>query len=230
MSDTKYYYIHSLDKYLSSTGGLYTDEELDYLYEVEQAWKDNLPKYSFKELMKIFPEAEPAAKRGLRNEIKYYKQKIVENNVARQDYYDKTILKAHWKEKTELKEKSDKFHDGINDRYESKIKSAMFKLSHLEGKPNTTKDSVDEIQVEEAKRVPIENFYDDKLIRTGKKAKGKCPFHKEKTPSFVIYLDQNSFYCYGCHAGGSVIDFLIRKEDKTFLQVVKELSKWEGIL
>jgi|2_EtaG_2_1085320.scaffolds.fasta_scaffold32441_2 hypothetical protein len=230
MSETKFYYIHSLDKYLSSTGGLYTDEELDYLYDLEQAWKDSLPNYTFKELMEIFPEASASAKRGLKSEIKYYKKLITDSGVAREKFYEERVMGADFRDQVEMKKKNDEFHDEQVGKYESRIKSVMFKLSHLEGKPKTNKNGVDELQVEEAKRVPIENFYDGKLQRNGARLKGNCPFHNEKTPSFTIYLNQNSFYCYGCHIGGSVIDFLIKKEDKTFLEVVKELSGWEGIL
>lgn len=224
MSDTKYYYIQSLDKYLSSTGGLYTDEELDYLYDLECEWRDSLPNYTFQELMEIFPEGKSAAKRGLKAEIKAYKAEIARLDVAREEEYENKILKAKLGEKKELQRKSDEYYDELRSKYESKVKSAMFKLAHLEGKPETT-DGVSEVDIEGAKQVPITDFYTDKLHKSGKRAKGRCPFHNEKTASFTIYLDQNSFYCYGCHAGGSVVDFVMRQQDLSFLQAVKLLIK-----
>ena len=43
------------------------------------------------------------------------------------------------------------------------------------------------------------------LRRSGRNLMGLCPFHGEKTPSFVLYPESNSFYCFGCGAGGDTI-------------------------
>lgn len=77
--------------------------------------------------------------------------------------------------------------------------------------------------VKRAKEVPIEFLYQGKLVKKGNRATGPCPFHKEKHSSFVIYLDQNSFFCYGCGAGGDVIDYLCRKDNLKFFEAVKKL-------
>lgn len=45
------------------------------------------------------------------------------------------------------------------------------------------------------------------LRKTGARYKGKCPFHDERTASFVVYPETRSFYCFGCMAAGDVIDF-----------------------
>ena len=45
------------------------------------------------------------------------------------------------------------------------------------------------------------------LRRMGARWKGKCPFHQEKTASFVVYTDTKSYYCFGCGVHGDVIDF-----------------------
>lgn len=50
-----------------------------------------------------------------------------------------------------------------------------------------------------------------------------CPFHGEKTPS--LRLHKSGWYCYGCHQGGSVIDFVMRHEDCTFVTAVKAIDK-----
>lgn len=50
-----------------------------------------------------------------------------------------------------------------------------------------------------------------------------CPFHGEKTPS--LRLHKSGWYCYGCHQGGSVIDFVMRHEDCTFVAAVKAIDK-----
>ena len=50
------------------------------------------------------------------------------------------------------------------------------------------------------------------LRRRGKNLTGLCPFHSEKTPSFTVYPDTQSFYCFGCDAGGDAITFMKKME------------------
>ena len=50
------------------------------------------------------------------------------------------------------------------------------------------------------------------LKRAGPIMKGLCPFHSEKTPSFTVYPSNNSFYCFGCGAGGDQISFIMQME------------------
>lgn len=57
-----------------------------------------------------------------------------------------------------------------------------------------------------------------------------CPFHSEKTPSCTVYPDQQSFYCYGCGAGGDVITFMRRMDNLTFMEAVESLAKRAGIV
>jgi DNA primase len=56
------------------------------------------------------------------------------------------------------------------------------------------------------------------LKRAGKNLKGLCPFHNEKTPSFVVYPENGSFYCFGCGVGGDIFTFtkLIENLDYDF--------------
>ena len=54
------------------------------------------------------------------------------------------------------------------------------------------------------------------LRRTGRNYKGLCPFHSEKTPSFTVDPERGFFYCFGCHAGGDVFDFVMRVGALTF--------------
>ena len=47
-----------------------------------------------------------------------------------------------------------------------------------------------------------------------------CPFHDETKPSFTVYADTQSFYCYGCGTGGDVINFLIKIEKIEYMPVL----------
>ena len=60
------------------------------------------------------------------------------------------------------------------------------------------------------------------LKRRGKNLVGLCPFHSEKTPSFTVYPENNSFYCFGCGAGGDVVTFVRRMENLDYVERIKE--------
>ncbi len=67
------------------------------------------------------------------------------------------------------------------------------------------------------------------LRRGGKHYWGLCPFHTEKTPSFSVDAEQQLFYCFGCHSGGTVFTFLMRREGAEFIDVVRHLGEETGI-
>ncbi len=67
------------------------------------------------------------------------------------------------------------------------------------------------------------------LKRKGRNYWGLCPFHNEKTPSFSVDPEQKLFYCFGCHAGGTVFTFLVQREGKEFKEVVEALAQQAGI-
>ncbi len=67
------------------------------------------------------------------------------------------------------------------------------------------------------------------LKRAGSNLKGLCPFHSEKTPSFTVYPGTQSFYCFGCGAGGDVINFVMRTENLDYVSAVETLAKRAGI-
>ncbi|MBQ8182606.1 MAG: DNA primase [Clostridia bacterium] len=67
------------------------------------------------------------------------------------------------------------------------------------------------------------------LRRRGKTLTGLCPFHNEKTPSFTVYPDTSSYYCFGCGAGGDVINFVRHIENLDYIEAVKLLADRAGI-
>ena len=67
------------------------------------------------------------------------------------------------------------------------------------------------------------------LRRRGRNLVGLCPFHGEKTPSFNIYTETESFYCFGCGAAGDVISFIMRIENLDYVEAVKYLAQRAGM-
>lgn len=67
------------------------------------------------------------------------------------------------------------------------------------------------------------------LKRRGSNLIGSCPFHNEKTPSFTIWPEKGSYYCFGCGAGGDVITFMMQIERLDYVEAVKVLAERVGM-
>jgi DNA primase len=90
-----------------------------------------------------------------------------------------------------------------------------------------------ENQIEEIKRkIDIVEFIGSfiTLKKAGRNFKAVCPFHQEKSPSFVISPERGIWHCFGaCGEGGDVIKFLMKWENITFIEALKELAKKTGV-
>ncbi len=82
-----------------------------------------------------------------------------------------------------------------------------------------------------AARNPIEEVVGQyvNLKRSGSNLFGLCPFHGEKTPSFSVAPDKGIFYCFGCHKGGSVINFEMEIEGLSYPDAVRALAQRAGM-
>ncbi len=67
------------------------------------------------------------------------------------------------------------------------------------------------------------------LKRAGRNFKATCPFHHEKTPSFMVSPDRQIYHCFGCGAGGNVFNFLMQYDRLEFLEAVQMLAKKTGV-
>ncbi|MFH0749924.1 MAG: DNA primase [Candidatus Gottesmanbacteria bacterium] len=67
------------------------------------------------------------------------------------------------------------------------------------------------------------------LKKSGRNFKGLCPFHNEKTPSFMVSPDRQVFHCFGCGKGGSVIDFVMEYNHVDFPEALEELASRAGV-
>ena len=80
-------------------------------------------------------------------------------------------------------------------------------------------------------RNPIEEVVSQyvSLTRRGNNQFGLCPFHGEKTASFSVAADKGIFYCFGCHKGGGVINFIMEIENLSYPDAVQYLAKRVGM-
>ncbi|MEG1835814.1 MAG: DNA primase [Oscillospiraceae bacterium] len=89
----------------------------------------------------------------------------------------------------------------------------------------------DEFLSEIRMRADVENIISSyvTLKRKGKILSGLCPFHNEKTPSFTVYPETQSYYCFGCGAGGDVITFIRDIENLDYIEAAKFLADRVGL-
>ena len=87
-------------------------------------------------------------------------------------------------------------------------------------------DVINEIKYKNDIETTISQYVN--LKRRGKNLVGLCPFHSEKTPSFTVYPESSSFYCFGCGVGGDVITFTGLLENLDYIESVKLLAERSG--
>ena len=68
------------------------------------------------------------------------------------------------------------------------------------------------------------------LKKFGRNYKAPCPFHNEKTPSFIVSSEKQIYHCFGCGAGGNVFSFLMRYENLQFPEAVEMLAEKSGVV
>ncbi len=67
------------------------------------------------------------------------------------------------------------------------------------------------------------------LKKTGRNYKGLCPFHNEKTPSFIVSPERQTFHCFGCSRGGDIFAFVMEYEHVDFVEALEELAEITGV-
>ena len=69
-----------------------------------------------------------------------------------------------------------------------------------------------------------------KLKKNGRDYTGLCPFHKEKSPSFHVNQEKQLFHCFGCGAGGNLVQFVMKSEGLDFVEALKLMADRAGII
>ncbi len=95
------------------------------------------------------------------------------------------------------------------------------------------KGSIPEATIEEIRRrtdiVSLIGEYVT-LRKAGRNFLGLCPFHQEKTPSFTVSPDKQMFYCFGCSEGGNAVSFLMKLNQLTFPEALRQLAGKVGVI
>lgn len=191
----------------------------EYAYKLEKEWRATIPRFSDKELLAMFPEAK-----------QIIPEKITELAEKRQELFGtikKKLILVKNAESDELSEWFWREWIKASDSTELlKVEKQIMRLKRLSmaGSGKVPKSNIDEEQIQEALQVPIENLINGALRKNSKTLCGLCPLHQEKHPSFHIYPQSNSFYCFGCNQGGDVIDFVRLLHDYSFKEAVNYLT------
>ncbi|MBA2278453.1 MAG: DNA primase [Chloroflexia bacterium] len=90
------------------------------------------------------------------------------------------------------------------------------------------RDAVAEIR-DRTDIVELVRGYVPSLKKTGRTFKGLCPFHQEKTPSFIVFPDSQNFHCFGCGKGGDIFTFYMLSEHVEFREGLRELARRAGV-
>jgi hypothetical protein len=94
-------------------------------------------------------------------------------------------------------------------------------VRRIDGRKQHYKKGITDEDIAMAKEYPLADLFEGKLFGR-KRLYGNCPFHNERTPSFYIFPD-NRFKCFGCQIHGTPIDYVMLRDNVSFLQAVKTL-------
>lgn len=169
------------------------------------------------DLLEIFPDAKRIIPQKIREWNLRRKTVVttIRQSLSRAENYDYTLA--------EMVKEMNKLVLGPK---LSEIDSHLARLHRhkqlVDGKQPT--ESLSEHLIQQARSFPIENLPGIELQRSGRRLRGLCPFHEERSPSFTVYPDGGGFFCFGCNKGGDSIAFVQLKYGYGFVQAVRFLT------
>jgi hypothetical protein len=111
--------------------------------------------------------------------------------------------------------------------YRDTVEQAIIIKQQTQPKPIVKPGHIDLVALkEQADIVAVIESYGVKLRKSGCNFKGLCPFHKEKTPSFMVYPQEKRYYCFGCQSTGDVFGFIMRMENITFPEAIARAGEF----
>ena len=168
-----------------------------------------LKQLQLKEIQEAFPEGKQIVNRLIRendSKIKHLEKVIIEVYNASYDDWTKTFIVMC-----------------IQHLYLNDVVKEHNRLKRYFYMPSNDNN----LTVEKAKEVKIEELFTPvKPRRSSKRITCCCPFHEDKHPSFVIYLETNSFHCFSGCGGGSSIDFVMKLHNYDFKKALEYLNNF----
>jgi len=191
----------------------------EYAYELEKEWRATIPRLTDKELLASFPEARwtiPEKIKELEEKQKEFSDALRKKLIMIKNAKSDELSEWFWREWLKASDGTELL----------KVEKQIMRLKRLlmVGSGKIPKGSITEEQIQGALLVPIENLINGPLRKSGKTLTGLCSLHQEKHPSFYIYSQSNSFYCFGCNQGGDVINFVRLLHDFSFKEAVNYLT------
>lgn len=117
------------------------------------------------------------------------------------------------------------FYEQRHEQLIKLIKLYEFRIRIAGKKNRQVSNGISQEDIERARQYPVRDLYTGKTRQFGRRLVGKCPFHPDDKPSFVIYEDNRGFHCFGCGANGNSITFVMKKNNLNFIEAVKYLIK-----
>lgn len=190
-------------------------EEQEFLFELEKNWRESLPRLSDSEWLKVFPEARSI----LLDKIREWGAEKMRLIGIVKKYLRETTAETYWYVWVSL-------HVAVIPHIEAAAKHIarlQRQIRHTSGR--LIKGRITQADIQRAKEIPIASLLSTNIRKTGKTLTTTCPLHADRSPSFVIYTETNSCWCFGCQQGGDSIAFTRQLHGLTFIDAVKYLLR-----
>jgi hypothetical protein len=195
----------------------------DFSYELEKAWRRSRLKFTDKELISLFPEARVVIPKKIEEWKEVLNMRI-------------EVIKSFLKDIYRLE--TDDFSKWFGERiieamYFPDIKEINGHIGRLQRQ--LMLDNAEQggriafwsEQVERARGRPIVEIANQSILlkMNGDKYSAQCPFHEDKTPSFYLYPETNTYHCFGCQAHGDVINLTMQLYGLSFKEAIRMLNQ-----
>lgn len=250
--DRDLYYNPELHAYFdTSTGEMFSFDEVERFDKEKREHRQSLEELPLFQLLNIYCDGcadgtekgvkarkacYMAARRGLKAEKEAVELLLNDEVAYRRGIYRDTVNRLTGSEKTATQEFIDAGHKARMAMITARMKKVMFGIRYIdrllkterdrdkgiEAQPDD-KDRITWLDIEAAKQVPIDTIFPGRLRKRDKRGTGLCPFHSDRLPSFVAYLDTNTWHCFAGCTGRDVIDFVQKQSGVDFLTAVKLL-------
>lgn len=190
-------------------------DEQEYLFELEMNWRKSLPHLSDIEWLEVFPEARDILPDKLK-EWGAEKKRLV-------DIAKRALRKKASKNSIETRLALQVFVVPRINTAEKHMARLRRQIAHFSGRQIT--GHITEADIQHARDVPIASLIPSNVRQFGKSITTNCPLHDDRSPSFVIYPETNSCWCFGCQQGGDSIAITRLIHQLSFVEAVKYLQR-----